>query len=97
MTDNATAPMAAALFCIIETVSRFPVSAELSSIFKAAPVVSASADSTVRAWDINSGRSLTLTGHTSAVTHIHCDQDCILSASKDATLRLWSVGIAFGL
>jgi WD40 repeat protein len=60
-------------------------------------VVSASADSTVRAWDINSGRSLTLTGHTSAVTHIHCDQDCILSASKDATLRLWSVGIAFGL
>ena len=60
-------------------------------------VVSASADSTVRAWDINSGRCLTLSGHTSAVTDIHCDKDCILSASKDATLRLWSVGIAFGL
>jgi len=60
-------------------------------------VVSGSADSTVRAWDINSGQSLTLTGHTSAVTHVHCDKDCILSASKDTTLRLWSVGIAFGL
>ena len=60
-------------------------------------VVSASADCTVRAWDVHSGQSLTLAGHTSAVTHIHCDSEQILSASKDATMRLWSVGIAFGL
>ena len=60
-------------------------------------VVSASADCTVRAWDVHSGQSLTLVGHTSAVTHIHCDSEQILSASKDATMRLWSVGIAFGL
>jgi WD40 repeat protein len=60
-------------------------------------VVSASADCTVRAWDVRTERCLTLEGHKGAVTHIHCDQDCILSASKDSTLRLWSLGTAFGL
>ena len=60
-------------------------------------VVSASADGTVKAWDVQTERCLTLEGHKGAVNQLHCDQDIILSASKDATMRLWSLGTAFGL
>ena len=55
-------------------------------------VVSASSDTTLRIWDLVTGRErVTLAGHAGAVTAcaIAPDGSYVVSASRDATLRIW--------
>ena len=55
-------------------------------------IVSASADKTLRIWDVASGETRrTLTGHTDAVwgCAVAPDGTWIVSASEDKTLRIW--------
>jgi WD40 repeat protein len=57
-------------------------------------VVSASADGTLRVWDVNTGQTLhVLARHTGAVTSVASttEGDCAISASTDGTLRVWNV------
>jgi hypothetical protein len=57
-------------------------------------VVSASADRTLKVWDLLSGRALaTLEGHTSSVSAcaLTTDGRCIVSASEDRTLKVWDL------
>ena len=56
--------------------------------------VSASADATLRIWDIQSGRALhTLEGHSAGVWSVAVTPDGTraVSASFDATLRVWDL------
>merc|ERR1711916_416364 len=56
-------------------------------------LASGGADGKVRLWDCTRKKCVSeLEGHQGAVTHVHCDQESILSASKDSTMRLWSLG-----
>ncbi|UJR10022.1 hypothetical protein I4U23_014245 [Adineta vaga] len=53
-------------------------------------LMSASADQTIRKWDMLSGRCLFIcTGHTSIVNRIACTDDYIFSTSYDKTARCW--------
>jgi WD40 repeat protein len=57
-------------------------------------VVSASADNTLKVWDLNSGKKLkTLTGHTSAIraVAITLDGQRAISGSYDNTLKVWDL------
>jgi len=56
--------------------------------------VSASSDSTLKVWDLSSGRELrTLTGHTNEVTAVAVTPDGqrAVSASRDKTLKVWEL------
>ena len=58
-------------------------------------IVSGSDDTTLRVWELNSGRCLnTLRGHTAGVGSIAVSPDGqhIVSGSKDSTLRVWDFG-----
>ncbi len=58
-------------------------------------VVSASADQTLKVWDLESGGKLsTLTGHTGQVTAVAATADGqrAISASSDQTLKVWGLG-----
>ena len=57
-------------------------------------ILSASADSTMKLWDIKTGRELrTFSGHTGGISScvFSSDSSYILSASNDKTLKLWDV------
>jgi WD40 repeat protein len=57
-------------------------------------VISGSADSTLKVWEVESGREVrTLEGHTSAVLAVAVTPDGrhIISGSKDNTLRIWEL------
>jgi WD40 repeat protein len=56
--------------------------------------ISASADHTLRMWDLESGQSVhTLAGHTGLVNAVALTPDgrCAISASADYTLRGWDI------
>jgi WD40 repeat protein len=54
-------------------------------------LVSASADNTLRLWDLASGESRILRGHTGPVSDVafSADGQQIVSTSADGTVRLW--------
>ncbi|MGL4767162.1 MAG: WD40 repeat domain-containing protein, partial [Formosimonas sp.] len=55
-------------------------------------VVSASADTTIKIWDAQTGQCLrTLQGHTHSVTSAHFDRtgERVVSASYDKTIKIW--------
>jgi WD40 repeat protein len=56
-------------------------------------IVSGSRDTTVKLWDVETGRELeTFLGHTDSVESvaISADGDFVASASRDGTIRIWS-------
>jgi hypothetical protein len=56
-------------------------------------LVSASSDTTLRIWDVDSGTSLALQGHRGSVLAVNLLPDGrLVSASSDTTLRIWDVG-----
>ncbi|KAF2764335.1 WD40 repeat-like protein [Teratosphaeria nubilosa] len=54
-------------------------------------LITGSYDSTVKVWDINTGRELrTLTGHTSGIRCLQFDDNKLMTGSLDHTLKLWN-------
>lgn len=57
-------------------------------------LLSGSNDSTVRLWDLHTGRNLmTLLGHKAAVTSVKIDDSMVITASSDSTIRFYDVRI----
>lgn len=55
-------------------------------------ICSGSADTTCRIWNPKSAKcSLILSGHTSAVTNVWCDDNQIITAEVEGRLRVWSL------
>jgi WD40 repeat protein len=57
-------------------------------------VVSASADKTIRIWDVNTGEAvLTLVGHSAEITSLDFSRDgrYLISGSRDRTVRIWDM------
>jgi WD40 repeat protein len=57
-------------------------------------LVSASADTTIKLWNLDTGQCLnTLTGHNSSIESIAItpDREMLVSASADTTIKLWSL------